>query len=191
MLGECKIFRFFAKLCFKRGFVLKANIALICALDGFNKEVGGKLAGKLDFYFMDVEDYLQFNMVDPKEVVEKCGVEYLDELRAKTIAEVAAYYDTVISVNLDLAMQDGHLKSLQTRCFLVYLGVSEGMLKKIASKEKDEAKKIAMEAALLAYEARDLRAKQKCDVVVDASKLDVKNIIKQVEKKVGKLITVG
>ena len=167
---------------------MKANIALICALDGFNKEVGGKLAGKLDFYFMDVEDYLQFNMIDPKEIIEKCGVEYLNELRAKTISEVAAYYDTVISVNLDLAMQDEHLECLKKRCFTVYLSLSEAVLKKLAAKEKNENKKLAIESGLIALSVRDLRAKKECDVVIDAGKLDVKSMLKKIEKEVGRLL---
>ncbi|MDR0850135.1 MAG: hypothetical protein LBN07_01475 [Christensenellaceae bacterium] len=165
---------------------MKANIALVCALEDFNKEVGGKLAGKLDFYFMDVEDYLQFNMIDPEEVIEKCGVDYLNELRAKTITEVAAYYDTVISVNLDLAMQDEHLKCLKNRCFMVYLAVGEAALRKLATKEKDEKKKLEIETGLLAFGARDLRAKKDCDVVIDAGKMDIKSMLKKIEKEVGK-----
>ena len=165
---------------------MKANIALVCALQDFNKEVGGKLAAKLDFYFMDVEDYLRFNMVDPKDIIEKCGIDYLNELRAKTIAEVAAYYDTVISVELGLAMQDEHLASLKTRCFVVYLYVSEHTIKKFASKQKDANKKLEIETSLLAYAARDIRAKKECDVVIDASKLDVKGMLRKIEKEVAK-----
>lgn len=165
---------------------MKANIALVCAADSFNKEVGGKLAEKLDFYFMDVEDYLQFNMVDPQEIIQKCGVEYLNELRTKTIAEVSAYYDTVISIGLSLAMQDEHLEHLKKRCILVYMAVGETVLRKLASKERDENKKLEMETGLIAFATRDSRARKECDVIIDAKKMDVKNMLKKIEKEVGK-----
>ncbi len=76
---------------------------LIVSLDvKFTSGVASELASRLDMFYADCKDMVVYQLIDPNEILEKCGFEYLKKREQSAIKSCAEYENTVLSINFDL-----------------------------------------------------------------------------------------
>ena len=50
------------------------NIVIVALNEKFSKNVASSLAEKLDMFVSDCHDLIVYDLVNPKEVLDKCGL---------------------------------------------------------------------------------------------------------------------
>lgn len=81
------------------------NILLVSLNDNFTKKVVSLLSNKLDMYNIDCYDMVVYDLIKPKEVIEKCGYEYFKKKEKGVIKNCSTFLNTCISINFDLINQ--------------------------------------------------------------------------------------
>jgi len=158
-------------------------------ISGLCKKIAEDVAKKFDFYAVDVQDFLVFNMVDEQKTTDTCGVDYLNKLQQDAINEVANYYDTVISVHPKFLMEKKNAAVLKKKSIVIYLQITEPALKEYAKTLKDKAEKSTLLADALVVSERDKILIPASDIVLDFSKLNEKLIVKKIGHEISKFMT--
>lgn len=78
------------------------NIIVVSLDEKFCNSVSSFLASKLDMYYANCKDLIEYDLIDPKDVLDKCGVEYLRKREKGVIENCASYQNTIIAINYDL-----------------------------------------------------------------------------------------
>lgn len=150
------------------------NIVLVCLDGDFNKEICKELAEKLDMFFANLKDYIEYDLISSKEILEKCGIEYLAEREFKATQSFARFENAVLTVDYDLFKQN--IKAFSKGSLIVYLRLSKRLID-----EKETINK-------LSFDSRDEFLASKCGLVVSL-KSKVKNkAIKEIMLRIGEVV---
>ena len=165
---------------------MKTNITILSLIPDFSKEVGKALADKLDMYYVDVQEMMEFNLVDDQEVIKLCGVEYLNKLQSKAIEDVSGYDNAVITVDFKFVANEKNIKNLKVRSSIIYLATNKKVFEKIFTKYKKEENKKDDALELVVFEEHDSIAKEISDIVIDVNKANDKGLVKKIIKTIEK-----
>ncbi len=144
------------------------NIAIVSLSDKFSKTVASSLATKLDMFMVDCHEMIVYDLIDPKDVLQKCGVEYFKKRERGAIKNCAGFYNTVISVTYDIMKEYYELFS---NSLIIYVKLPQERVSQAPNK--------------LSYEHRDKTlATISGGRVID---LDKRSSLQAVEKIISKL----
>ena len=104
----------------------KINIAIISLDRKFTKSVAESLSQKLDMFVADCFDMVAYDLTDPKEVIDICGIDYFKKRQKGVIQNCAEYHDTVISVDYELFKE---YSSVFEFSYIFYLKLPRNKLK--------------------------------------------------------------
>lgn len=128
------------------------NIVLVCLDSQFNKLVSQEIAEKLDMFFADLESFIEYDLIDSKAILEKCGIEYLADREMKATQSFAKFENSVLTVDFDLFKANRSAFSHQS--LIVYLRLGEKMINKKES------------INIISFKARDQYLLNNSDLVV-------------------------
>lgn len=165
---------------------MKTNITIVSLLADYSKDVCKALADRLDMYYVDVQGMMEFNLVNDKEVIEICGVEYLNKLQAKAIADVSEYDNAVIALDFKFLSNEKNVKNLKVRSSIIYLAMGEKVFTKTFEKYKTEETENDDVVVLSAIEEQDKIARELSDIVIDVDKANDKGLVKKIIKTIEK-----
>lgn len=77
------------------------NIVIISLDDRFSRNVASFLAEKLDMFVVDTKAMIAYELASPKEIIQKCGYEYLKEREKSVVKNVSRFENTIISISFD------------------------------------------------------------------------------------------
>ena len=146
------------------------NIILICLNESFCKLVASELASFLDMYVADCHDMLVYDLINPKDVLDKCGIEYFKNREKSVLAGCSDYENTVLSINYDLYYQ---YSSIFEDSLVVYLNLPDGKQDKVANK--------------IDYKNRNKFLLAKADVLIELEQKSIKKAIEKIIIKLGEL----
>ncbi len=86
------------------------NIILVSGYDKFVREQAKKIADEKNILFADVDAILEYNIQDEYEVLNKCGLTYLNKLKDKTMKDIAGYENTFIYFPLNLYINNNNFE---------------------------------------------------------------------------------
>ena len=81
---------------------MKPNLVVVGVEYEFNKKLCIYLADKLDMFFVDVKELIEYDLVNSKEALLRCGKEYIEKEERKTVRNVSEYENTVVNIPYDL-----------------------------------------------------------------------------------------
>lgn len=139
------------------------NIVLVSLADKFCKGTGVSLGVQLDMFNVDAKDMVVYDLINPKEVLEKCGLEYLKKRERGVISSISEYMGAVISINFELFKDN---LDLFNNSYIFYLKLPfegiEGALNK------------------LDYDFRDEFLSKNCDGVINLDKKLKRRAVKEI-----------
>lgn len=147
------------------------NMLIISLDEKFTKNVANILADMLEMYFADCKDLIIYDLINPKEVLQKCGYEYLQKREKGVIMNCSEYENTVISISYDLFREYSEFFS---NSFVIYLELPKLKLKEPTNK--------------IAYQSRDEFLKEKADMVLSFERKTILNAAKQIVNKLGEVL---
>ena len=146
------------------------NIMIVSLNYNFSKNVSEELANKMDMLFADCYDLIVYDLMSPKEVLEKCGIEYFKKRERAVLNQCVDYYNTVLTMNYELFRENYEIfdKSL-----IIYLLLPEDKVDKITNK--------------IVYENRNTFFCSHCDSIIEMEDCQVASAVSKIINKMGEL----
>lgn len=158
---------------------MKKNISLVCLNDFIRKEVGKALASSLKMLFCDIDEMIDFEIINKKQVSIKCGDEYLKQLERECIERVMQYETCVYSVSDELFMANNNSILLEDT-IVVYLEtqIHEMDIKQV--KNKNEKAKLLQKLEI--QENINNYLKINCPYIIEnADRKTIEDIVKEIK----------
>ena len=147
------------------------NLVIVSLDDNYSKAVAQTLANQLDMFGCDVKELIIYDLINPEEILEKCGYEYLKKREKGVVRSSADYQNTVISVSFDLYKE---YSEEFTKSLIIYLQLQKTSIRTTTSK--------------IAYQSRDEFLKDKADIVVSLDRKSKISACKGIVEKLGGLL---
>ena len=166
---------------------MKTNITFICLLESFSKNIGKLLCEKLEMFFVDVEDMIDFELGDTEHILKvlgsKEGKKYMKDTEAKIVKRIASFENTLLCVKPSTLFSNRNYDRLCKTSYMVYLQISP----KYLSKRAEESKDIIDEKMLtVAFTEKDKMYVDSSDMVVNCSTLKEKKAVKKIISTINK-----
>lgn len=107
------------------------NVVIVSLNDKFCKAVAISLADRLEMFNADCEEMVAYSLINPKEMIEKCGIEYFNKKQRAAVRNCSEYENTVLSISYDLYKSYQYLFE---NSLVVYLQLPEGKEDKVPNK---------------------------------------------------------
>jgi len=78
------------------------NIVIVALNEKFSKAIASSLSEKLDMFMVDCHEMIVYDLIDPKDVLDKCGIEYFKKREKSVVRNCAEFYNTVVSISYEL-----------------------------------------------------------------------------------------
>lgn len=150
------------------------NIILVCLDGNFGRLISEELSGKLDMFFADLKAYIEYDLLDSKEVLEVCGVEYFQKREYSAAKHFARFTSSILTVDFDLFKQNR--SAFTNNSFIVYLKLPKKAL------DKNETTNI------IAFDAHDIYLQKECDLTIELKNKTKSKSIKEIITKLGEVI---
>lgn len=149
----------------------KFNILIVSLDNRFSKLVAATLAEKLDMFVVDCREMLVYDLSNRKEIIEKCGIEYLKTRETSVLEKCASFQNTVISINYDLFHE---YSKLFINSVIIYLKLNNAKVKETTNK--------------IAYQSRDQFISKNCDFSILLDKKSKINSVKMIIEKLSEVV---
>lgn len=109
----------------------KINILIISLNDKFSKNVASLLADKLDMFVADCHQMIVYDLINPKHVLETCGIEYYKQRERSVLKRCAEFNNTILSIDFDLFKENF---AFFNRSLIIFLWLPEERISKVVNK---------------------------------------------------------
>lgn len=117
---------------------------IVALADAFTNKVTKMVANDLGLYFLNLDDYVDYNIFDSERILAKCGIEYLKQQEAKYIQDALVLENMMFYCSYELMINN---LNLFENCEIIYVALSKEQLTKLREK--------TFEINELAFEDRD------------------------------------
>lgn len=152
-------------------------------MNSFKKKVAKTLADKLELYYVDVLDFMEFNLINLSEVLSTCGVEYLNKIERKTIKDVASFENTVITTELGHLTDKDNVDALKADSYFVYLRFDKDFYSKQITKCQNVEEVSALKVGEIVFDENEKHLVSISDIIIDLNTLNEKIAVKKIIKE--------
>ena len=159
------------------------NVFIIGFINEDLEKIGQELANKLDYYYLNLENLIDYSLGNKLEVEKKCGIEYLNKEQKKLVYSSNSYERTIVSISYETFINN--LDAISSSNVLIYVRQTKmQFLKRIQHLQKSGIENENLNNYLLteiAFEERDKLMKKNCNFAIkyDISKLN--DLIQNIE----------
>lgn len=168
----------------RRRVMSKGNICIIGLSKQFTDYVGRQLSIRMDMFYANIQEILEFELMNIDEVQEVCGLDYLQREEFSIINRVCSYDNTLVFLEYSRLNDDSILDIVKENCLLIYLSLDEKRFLKEFDKDNlsEGAKKLDIDM----MQDRDFLCRRISDITVECEDLKdndlIDNIIEQILK---------
>lgn len=106
------------------------NIVVVALSEKFSKAIASSLANRLDMFMVDCHEMIVYDLIDPKDVLDRCGIEYFKKRERSVVRNCAEFYNTVVSINYELLKE---YQNLFTSSLVFYVKLPKDKIEQIPS----------------------------------------------------------
>ncbi len=159
---------------------MKTNLCIVSLSSLLTKTIAKCLSERLGMFYVDVNEMLQFELVDIVDAQQRTSVEYIEKVKTKQVKNLASFENTLISIDVSTFLQKDNAKNIDKGAYIIFLNVPQTSLKKLLKKEgKDQSDEYVQ---MLVYNERTQFCQNICDFEIEVSSLNKKNIVSQIVK---------
>ena len=145
------------------------NIVVVALSEKFSKTIASSLSDKLDMFMVDCHDMITYDLIDPKEVLDKCGIEYFKKRERSVVRNCAEFFNTVVSINYELLKE---YQELFTNSLIFYVKLPKDKIEQVPS--------------FISYENRDDNLKKiSKENMIDLDKRSITQAVSKILNKLG------
>lgn len=158
---------------------MKTNITILSGLNDYKKKIAKLLSNKLDMFYVDVNELMEFNLVNISKAIKSAGKDYVEMLEAKTLKTVAGYTNSVITLDFSSINNSNSLELIEKSSLIIYLKLDIKNYLKLFKKQKGcNINLLQLEEKL--FDDRDKILTKISDVVVKCSCIKQKDVINEI-----------
>ena len=105
------------------------NVVIIGLNYEYNIEIAQSVAGSLEAYFLDGDEYVNYQLQNKKNMEELCGVEYLKLQENKAIKGCAEFENSIITIPSHYFLRDSQYTNF-SNSLVIYIRFSKDKLTK-------------------------------------------------------------
>ena len=162
---------------------MKTNIFLLGLNRKLIQSVAYKLSLCLDMFYADVNDLLQYEVSDIAQVIDLCGISYVEKLESKKVKSVARFDNTIFTMSFPTFNANKEEKSIKEKSLVVFLDLPQAQCE-----EQDKTPLHTLDN--IVYKDRRKICQQYSDIVVRCIRMEeqhlVKSILQAIKKSYGK-----
>lgn len=169
----------------KESINLKNNLTIIALNTEFKKYIAKTLANVLDMFYVDINEFVKYDVVDVNQIIKTAGLEYYNMLETKAVKTISSYENTLTTLNLSTFFCNDNYKYLKQSSVFIYVKVKFSDFKNKLLEERPQS---AMYEKLLnekVFCERDDILVNLSDIVVNAN-LKEKNLTNKIIKSIKK-----
>ncbi len=159
----------------------KANICLVGLSNQFVDKNALELSKKLDMFYANASEIIQFELFDISRMEEMCGKDYLERKETAVLKRICTYENTIINIEYQLLNTETNYKFIKENCLIIYLKLSLNRYKKEILEERmsDSAKSLNIDL----FKDRDFICSKKADIVVDCKDIEGEELLGLIMQK--------
>lgn len=177
--------------------ILKHNFILITLADLEIKRVSSLLAKQLEYYYLNTEELIDYELYDKKKMFEVCGVDYLDNQIKKILKSINEFENSIISMSYTTYSNNYSIIDRE-KTKIIYLDITKEQLENVYNKLKDQlevqksmsAKKTSLLSnlgiALMVFDERAKFLEKNCDFKVKYDIVNINNTVREIIEKIEK-----
>ena len=164
---------------------MKKNLTIVGLNPEFKKSIAKKLADELEMYYIDINDFVKYDVIDFNNIIRTVGLEYYKNLETKAVNVVSSYENSLITLNLSTFFENNNYKLLKQNSSLIYIKINFPNFKNGLLEERPNCAKYESLLDEKVFKQRDGILSKICDIVVEI-KLEEKNLIEKIIKSIKK-----
>lgn len=161
---------------------MKKNISIIGLTNSFKKSIAKKLADELEMVFADVNDLMEYNLIND-EMLAVAGQDYYNKNERKTLETVLSYQNTVLTVNFSTLNKLNNFDILKQNSLIIYVALNYADFQNLSQQEYDNN---VLKLNQIVFNDRDLIMRKYADIVVEVNHLTLNNVIEKTLDSIGK-----
>ena len=158
------------------------NILIVCADKELRKDLSKVLATELKFLYVDVDEVLDFELLNQQDVTIVEAKEVLKQLELKSINRVLGFDNCVITISRDLFVSNDNFK-LFADLKKVFVTLTKAHF--VARTKSDDKYRLEQELAL--FDKINKLISVNCDVVIDKGIKSIQEIGSEILEGLNKL----
>lgn len=166
---------------------MKTNIAFICLLENYAKNVAKILSEKLEMFYVDVEEMVQFELGDAEHVRstlgDEAGAKYIHECETKVVKNVTTFDNTIIVIRPEHMFDGDNFDKIASTSYVVYLQISPKYFEQRCKYSGDYVDESLTD---IAFSERDKYFVEKSDIVLNCSAYKEAKAVKKLTKAINK-----
>ncbi len=147
------------------------NLLLVSLDEKFCKSISKELSTRLDMYNCDCKELIVYDLIDPKDVLDKCGIEYFKKRENSVLNNCANFENTIITIDFQLFKE---YFNLFNNSLIIFIFVKNKLNFKVINK--------------IDFDYRNNFLKEKSDIIIPVDKKNINlicdNIIENLKETV-------
>ena len=163
---------------------MKTNICVIGLVKAYTSNVAKQLSDKLGMFFGDLDELMQFELIDINNAKNLCGKDYIDEIEVNRMKMLLSFENTLCTFNYALLNNNDNLERIKDKCLLIYLSLDEKNAKNKLVRAGVKKDDLALQLDVL--DSRDKLCKKYADIVIDANNVTINKVISNIKESIYK-----
>ena len=156
---------------------IKENILFVGLADQYVRNVAINIADNLGLYFLDLEQLIDYSIIDKHNVEKICGIKYLEDEEKRVVKSVNDYEKTVISTKFSTFVKYSNI--ISNKNLIIYLKLNLCEVNKLNTNLE-----VNVGVNDIIFEERDKYLKKNCDMVFNCDILNFENNIEKLLKTI-------
>ncbi len=163
-----------------------SNLVIACLREDIKQQVVKVLADKMEMYYADIDELVKYEVINPQDVIDKVGVEYLQQLIDKQVYNISTYENTIITASDNVLTSSKNILALKTSSLIILIKIPFKAYKKYVTKQANGVLQPADIINLNMFFDKEKIIEKSANIVVNAKWLNAKHIAKKVIKEIKK-----
>ncbi len=159
---------------------MKSNICVVGLVKSYTKSVAKKLSARLGMFFGDLDDLMQFELIDIENVKNICGETYIDKVEASKMKMLASFENTLFTFNYNILNLEKNLKVIKDKSIIIFISLNTKNATNKLRRAGIKNSEMALELDML--EVRDKLIRKYADIVVDGNDITIDKVIFEIKK---------
>ena len=116
-----------------------SNICIIGLIPEVTAQVSMALAEKLEMFYANVDDLIEFELMDMRKLEEVCGTEYLIREEKNIVRKICSYENTLLTLKYSVLNNEDNIRNIRENCLLIYIRFDKPNYDMVVKREGSES----------------------------------------------------
>lgn len=165
---------------------MKSNICVIGLVKSFTANVAKQLSDKLGMFFGDLDELMQFELIDINNAKKLCGQDYINKVEISRMKMLLSFENTLSTFNYTLLNDKDNYKRIKDKCLVVYLYLDRNNARNKLIRAGVKKEDLLLQLDML--DTRDKLCKKYADIVVDSNNMAINKVISNIKDSIYKFM---